>query len=495
MLLALYIALGVVAGGAGGFFVRSRFAKRSDAEVEAKQEQMLLEAKQQAVELKERAQQELSDRKKELDKLEGVVREREGKIDDRLGKIEEELKEIDQRRQSLADREKRIEQADAEHQKQLESIAKLNQDEAKDLLLKQVEQEFQGDLVAKAKEQQGLVQEEFEAWGRKILATAMGRFVGETTSEHSIQPVSIPSEDVKGRIIGKEGRNIQAFEKLTGVDVIIDESPDTVTISSFDSVRRHMARLTLEQLIADGRIHPGKIEEIWEKVRKQVAKEIREAGEQAARDAGVVGLHPDLIKIMGQLKFRTSFGQNVLKHCTEMAPLAAMIAEEMGADVTVARKAAFLHDIGKAVDHEIPGAHHHIGMDIARKYGLSEVVINAIGAHHDDIEAKTVEALIVRMADAISGGRPGARRDTYENYVKRVTELENIAKGFTGVDKAFAIHAGREIRVIVTPTEISDLDAMRLAKDIAAKVEQDMQYPGMIKVNVIRETRHQEYAK
>lgn len=494
-MLALYIALGVLAGAASGYAARSRLRTRSDAQVEAAQEQVLLAAKQQAVELKERAQVELSERKRELDRLEGAVRERETKLDSRLEKIEQDLAQIEEKREKLSEREKSIDRAHQEQLEKLEGIAKLTKAEAKQQLLKDVEVEFADDLVAKAKEQQSLAQEEFDAWGRKILATAMGRFVGETTTEHSITPVSIPSEDVKGRIIGKEGRNIQAFEKLTGVDVIIDESPDTVTVSSFDSVRRHMARLALEQLIADGRIHPGKIEEIWEKVRKQVAKEIQEAGEQAARDAGVVGLHPDLIKIMGQLKFRTSFGQNVLKHCTEMAPLAAMIAEEIGADASIARKAAFLHDIGKAVDHEIPGAHHHISMDIARKYGLSEVVINAIGAHHDDIEAKTVEALIVRMADAISGGRPGARRDTYENYVRRVTELENIAKGFTGVEKAFAIHAGREIRVLVTPTEISDLDAMRLAKDIAKKVEQDMQYPGMIKVNVIRETRHQEFAK
>lgn len=494
-MLVLYIALGVIAGGGLGYAARAKFGKKSDLELEAKQEQLLLDAKKQALDIKEAAQKDLAEKRLQLDQLEAAVRDREGKLDTRLEKMDEELKQIDQRRQSLGERERTIEKAHEEQLAKLESIAKLSKDDAKEQLLKDVEKEFSSDLVAKAKEQQRFAQDELDAWGRKILATAMGRMVSETTSEHSIQPVQIPSEDVKGRIIGKEGRNIQAFEKLTGVDVIIDESPDTVTISSFDSVRRHMARIALEQLIADGRIHPGKIEEIWEKVRKQVAKEIVEAGEQAARDAGVVGLHPDLIRIMGQLKFRTSFGQNVLKHCTEMGPIAAMIAEELGADANIARKAAFLHDIGKAVDHEVPGAHHHIGMDIARKYGLSEVMINAIGAHHDDVEAKTVEALIVRMADAISGGRPGARRDTYENYVKRVKELENIAKGFAGVDKAFAIHAGREIRILVTPSEISDLDAMRLAKDIAKKVEEDMQYPGMIKVNVIRETRHQEFAK
>jgi ribonuclease Y len=494
-MLAVYISLALLGGGVVGFVARNSLRKKSDAQVEAKQQQILLDAKNEAMKIKEQAKSDEDERKKRLDQLETDIRSRETKLDDRFAKIESDFKEVDQKRQILSEREKSIDELKKQQVDKLEAVAKLSREEAKTQLLKEAEVEFKEDIVGKIKEQRTMAQQEFDTWARKILATAMERLASETTSEHAMQAVPIPSEDVKGRIIGKEGRNIQAFEKLTGVDVVIDESPDTVSISSFNPVRRHMAKVAMERLVADGRIHPGKIEEIWEKVETEVAKEIQEAGEQAARDAGLAGLHPDLLKIMGQLKFRTSYGQNVLKHSIEMANLAAMLAAEIGADVNISRKSAFLHDIGKAVDHEVPGPHHHISMDIARKYGMSEVVLNAIGAHHDDIEPKTVEAIIVRIADAISGSRPGARRDSHENYVKRITELENIAKSFTGVDKAFAVHAGREIRILVRPTDVSDLDALRLAKDIAHKVEQDMQYPGMIKVNVIRETRAQEYAK
>lgn len=491
----LYVVLATIVGGGAGFALRNIMRKKSDAQIEAKQQGILLAAKNEALEIRERVKQEEEEKRKGLERLEAVIRERESKLDERLGKIEAELKSLDEKRQALSEREKALEELRVEQMKKLEGIAKLKKEEAREQLLAHAEREYKEDIVGKIKEQKQLAQEEFETWSRKILATVMERLASETTSEHSVAPVSIPSEDMKGRIIGKEGRNIQAFEKTTGVDVIIDESPDTISVSSFDPVRRHMARLAMERLIADGRIHPGKIEEIWEKVEKEVQKEIREAGEEAARQAGIAGLHPDLLKIMGQLKFRTSYGQNVLKHSIEMANLAAMLAAEIGADANIARKAAFLHDIGKAVDHEVPGPHHHISMDIARKYGMSEVVINAIGAHHDDIEAKTVEAIIVRIADAISGARPGARRDSYERYVQRVTELENIAKGFGGIDKAFAVHAGREIRIIVKAAEVDDLGALKLAKDIARKIEQDLQYPGVIKVNVIRETRATEFAK
>ena len=491
----VYITLALVGGGAIGFAARNSLRKKSDAQIEAKQKEIILEAKGEALKIKDQAKSEEEERRRRIDQLEADIRTRESKLDDRFTKIETDLKEMDQKRQNIAEREKSVEELHKQEMEKLEAVAKLSKEEAKTLLLKQAEIEYKDDIVGKIKEQRQLAQQEFDTWARKILATAMERLASETTSEHAIQAIPIASEDMKGRIIGKEGRNIQAFEKLTGVDVIIDESPDTITISSFNPVRRHMAKVAMERLLSDGRIHPGKIEEIWEKVDTEVSKEIQEAGDQAARDAGITGLHPDLLKIMGQLKFRTSYGQNVLKHSIEMANLAAMLASEIGADVNISKKSAFLHDIGKAVDHEVPGPHHHISMDIARKYGMSEVVLNAIGAHHDDIEPKTVEAIIVRIADAISGSRPGARRDSYENYVKRITELENIAKSFTGVDKAFAVHAGREIRILVRPTDVSDLEALKLSKDIARKVEQDMQYPGMIKVNVIRETRAQEYAK
>lgn len=494
-MIGVYIALALLGGMGLGFVLRQSLRKQTEAKIEARQQEILLKAKNDALSIREKAKAEEESRRQEINTLEAKIRAREDKLDERLAKIENELRNLDERREKLAEKEKAIESLYEQQTKKLQIIAKLTPEEARSQLLAWAEKEFKEDIIGKIKEQKQLAQEEFDTWARKILVTAMERLASETSAEHSIQPISIPNEEMKGRIIGKEGRNIQAFEKLTGVDVIIDESPDTITISSFDPVRRHMARVAMEQLVADGRIHPGKIEEIWEKVQKKVNKEIREAGKQAARDAGLAGLHPDLIQIMGQLKFRTSFGQNVLKHSVEMANLSAMIADEIGADANIARKAAFLHDIGKAVDHEVPGPHHHISMDIARKYGMSEVVINAIGAHHDDIEPQTVEAIIVRIADAISGARPGARQDSYENYVKRVTELENIAKGFSGVNKVFAINAGREVRILVKPEDIDDLGALKLAREIAKKIEQDLQYPGMIKVNVIRETRYQAYAK
>jgi ribonuclease Y len=339
------------------------------------------------------------------------------------------------------------------------------------------------------------LQEESEKLSRKILSTVIQRLASEHTTEHVTSTVAIPNEEMKGRIIGKEGRNIQHFEKTTGVDVIIDETPDAVTMSCFDPIRRHIAKVSLERLVADGRINANTIEDTVKKVQEEMNKEIREAGEEAAYEAGVPGLHSDVLKILGRLKFRTSYGQNVLRHSVEMAHIAGMLAAELGADVNVCKKAAIMHDIGKALDHDIPGAHHHISMDIARKYGMSEIVINAIGAHHDDIEPRSVEAIIVKAADAISGARPGARRDSFESYVKRLTELENIANGFEGVEKSYAIQAGREVRIIVKPDQIDDLGALKLAREIAKKVESDLQYPGMIKVNVIRETRAVEFAK
>lgn len=491
----LYIALALFGGGILGYGARTVLRKKSEADLEAKNKELVLKAKDEALKIKEQAKHEAEERKKSLEGLEGQIRNRESKLDERLIKIESELANLDDRRQKISEREKSIDETLEAQNKKLAEVAKMTPEQAKEHLLKWAEEEFKEDIIGKIKEQRTLAQEEFDNWAKKILVTTMERIAHESSAELTISPVRIASEEMKGRIIGKEGRNIQAFEKLTGVDVIIDESPDTITLSCFDPVRRHMAKVTMERLIADGRIHPGKIEEIWEKVEKDTQKEIKETGEQAAREAGITGLHPEVLQIMGQLKYRTSFGQNVLKHSIEMANLAGLIAAEIGADVNVSRKAAFLHDIGKALDHEIPSPHHHISMDIARKYGASEVLINAIGAHHDDIEPKTVEAIIVRIADAISGGRPGARRDSHENYVKRITELENIAKGFEGVDKTFAIHAGREIRVLVRPDKVSDLEAIKLSKNIARKIEQDLQYPGVIKVNVIRETRVHELAK
>ena len=328
-----------------------------------------------------------------------------------------------------------------------------------------------------------------------VILTAMERMASDVTSERTVTAVELSDEDMKGRIIGKEGRNIQALQRATGVDILVDDTPGMIILSSFDPVRRQTARLALEMLMKDGRIHPARIEEVVEKAGKQIDKEIVRAGEDAAREAGVVGIPPEMLRLLGELKFRTSYGQNVLKHSTEMAQLAGVIAEEVGADVRTTKIATLLHDVGKAVTHRIEGKHHHIGAELARKYGMSEAIAHAIEAHHDDIEATTPEAVVVRVCDALSAARPGARNISAENFIERMRDLENIATGFEGIDKAYAISAGREVRVIVRPERIDDLSAIKLSRDIANKIESTMQYPGTIKVNVIRETRAIEYAK
>ncbi len=486
---------GAVIGGLIGYFAKGGLAKKAQDEATAKQKALVLEAKEEALKIRDEAKSEAERNRKELKELEDRVRRREEQITNRG-------EEVDSERKRLLDRERELDQIRAELEDlkgreitELEKVAKLKKDDAKELLLKQVEREFKDDLVRQYKKLREEVKAEAETQSRMILATAIQRLAAEQTTETTTSVVHLPSEDLKGRIIGKEGRNIQAFERATGVDVIIDDSPDSVTLSCFDSVRRAVAKAALEKLLADGRIQPAKIEELVEKAEKDIGKEMEKAAEEAIQELGITGVHPDMVKILGRLKFRTSFGQNVLQHSLEMGHVAGMLAAELGANIEICKKAALLHDIGKAVDADIPGAHHHISMDIARKYGLNEHIVNAIGAHHDDVDPKSVEAIIVRAADAISAGRPGARRETLENYVKRVKELENIALSFGGVNKAFAIQAGREVRILVKPEEVDDLGSLKLARDIARKIEQDMQYPGVIKVNVIRETRSTEYAK
>lgn len=484
-----------VLGIAIGYFVRRQLAATDEQKIEAKQKEIVLAAKDEALKIKEAAKGEEEEKRKRLDEIEKNLMRREETIDRRLETVEKERAAFSEKEKELETIKKQLSEAAEQQKKELEQVAKLKREEAKELLLAQVEKDYKDDLVKKIKELKDALAEESEKLARKILSTVIQRLASEHTTESVTSTVNIPNEEMKGRIIGKEGRNIQHFEKVTGVDLLIDETPDAVTLSCFDPIRRHIAKVTLERLVADGRINAATIEETVKKVQEEINKEIKEAGEAAAYEAGVPGLHSDVLKILGRLKFRTSYGQNVLRHSVEMAHIAGMLAAELGADVNISKKAALLHDIGKALDHDIPGAHHHISMDIARKYGMSEVVINAIGAHHDDIEPKSVEAIIVRSADAISGARPGARRDSFENYVKRLTELENIANSFTGVEKSYAIQAGREVRIIVKPEEIDDYGALKLARDIAKKVEADLQYPGMIKVNVIRETRAVEYAK
>lgn len=485
----------LILGGAAGFVIRRQMAAKTEQDLEAKQKEILLAAKDEALKLKEEAKKQEEEKRKRLDEIEKNLMRREETLDRRAETLDKDRTAIEERQKDIEALKQNLQQAKEKHQAELEKVAKLSKDEAKDILLNQIEKDYKDDLVKKIKDAKEALQEESEKLARKILSTVIQRLASEHTTESVTSTVAIPNEEMKGRIIGKEGRNIQHFEKVTGVDLMIDETPDAVTLSCFDPIRRHVGKVTLERLVADGRINANAIEETFKKVTEEINKEIKEAGEQAAYEAGVPGLHVDVLKILGRLKFRTSYGQNVLRHSVEMAHISGMLAAELGADVNVCKKAALMHDIGKALDHDIPGAHHHISMDIARKYGMSEIVINAIGAHHDDIEPRSVEAIIVKAADAISGARPGARRDSFESYVKRLTELENIANGFEGVEKSYAIQAGREVRIIVKPDQVDDYQALKLAREIAKKIESDLQYPGMIKVNVIRETRAVEFAK
>lgn len=493
--LIIYVGVALLGGAGLGYVGRIYIGKLQRDQFEQKQKEILLEAKSEALKIKEDAKKEEDKLKKDLQELEKSLRRREEMIDRRLESVEDEKKKIVDKEKEINDIKAQIADIRRKQQDHLEKIAKLKKEEAREILLKNIEREYKDDLIRKIKEQKEIAREEAQNIAREILATAVQRLSSDHTVETTTTAVNLPSDEMKGRIIGREGRNIQIFEKETGTDLIIDDTPDTVVISAFDPIRRHVAKIALEKLIADGRIHPARIEELVKKAREEIAQQVKEAGEQAAYEVGVAGLHPDLIKILGRLKFRTSYGQNVLQHSIEATYIAGMLASELGADVNLAKKAALLHDLGKAVDHDVPGAHHHISMDITRKYGLSEDIIHAVGAHHDDIEAKTVEAIIVRAADAISSSRPGARRETLENYVKRLEELENIANSFPGVEKTYAIQAGREVRILVKPEEIDDLTALKLSKDIAKKIEADLQYPGTIKVNVIRETRAIEFAK
>lgn len=496
MSLLLIVGAATAAAGIGiGYVAKTVLTQKNIREAELKQKELLFKAKDEALKIKEEAKKEIDRKQRDLGDWEKNIRRKDENLDRRYDQMESEKKKITDKETETEKLKSEISRIYDEQKEKLQKISKLKTEEAKELLLSAVEKEYKTDIIAKIKSEKQAAKEEASIIAREILATVIERMAADHTAETTVSSVTLPSDEMKGRIIGREGRNIQNFERVTGVDVMIDDTPDTVTISSFDPVRRHIAKVALEKLISDGRIQPSRIEEVVEKVKQDVGLEIKEAGEAAAFEVGVPGLQPDLVKILGRLKFRTSYGQNVLRHSVEVAQLSGMIAAEIGADVALCKKAGLLHDLGKAVDHDIPGAHHHISMDILRKYNASETLINAVGAHHDDIEPKTVEAIIVRAADAISGSRPGARHESLESYIKRLTELENIANSFSGVDKSYAIQAGREVRIIVRPEAIDDLEALKLSKNIAKKIEQDLQYPGTIKVNVIREVRATEYAK
>lgn len=455
---------------------------------EKKAEQLMQKAKDEADELER-------ERRKELKKVEDRLADREVNLDKKLD-------DLDKRTEKLRDQESEVETLKDEirdirgrQQEKLEKIAGLKKKDAAEKLMQMTEKDVKNDLVGLVAKLQKDAMLEAEERAQVILTEAMERMSSEVTAERTVTALKLADDEMKGRIIGKEGRNIQALQRATGVDILVDDTPGMVVLSSFDPIRRQVARLAMEMLMKDGRIHPGRIEEVVAKAQKQITKEVDRAGEDAAREVGVVGIPQELLRLVGELKFRTSYGQNVLMHSTEMAHIAGMIAEEIGADVRVTKIATLLHDMGKAVTHKIEGKHHHIGAELARKAGMSEDIVHAIEAHHDDIEATTPEAMVVRICDALSAARPGARNISAENFAERMKDLENIATSFPGIDKAYAISAGREVRVIVHPEDIDDLSSIKLARDIADKIESTMQYPGTIKVNVIRETRAIEYAK
>ena len=470
-------------------------AKKLYESAQAKYEQMVLEAKEEAVKVRAAAEAESRERRYELQRLERRSSQREERL-------ERKLEALDRRERSLIAREKEIEgtrlQVEEIKDRQLqrlEAISGMSSDEAKQQLLQAVEDEIREDASRKVREWEVRIKDEIDNKARDILATSIQRCATDVVSETTVSVVSLPNDDMKGRLIGREGRNIRALEQATGVDLIIDDTPESVTISSFDPIRREVARVALTNLILDGRIHPARIEEVVEKAKSEVETTIRMEGDQASRKAGVQGLHPELIKLLGRLKFRKSFGQNVLTHSLEVAHIAGMLAAEIGANVTLAKRAALLHDIGKAVDHDVEGPHALIGANLVKQWDKSNEVVQAISEHHGEATTTSALGFILATADAISGSRLGARRESLDQYIKRIEALENVASSFPGVEKAFAIQAGREVRIMVKPEQVDDLAAMRLARDIAKKIEESLEYPGQIRVTVMREVRAVDYAK
>lgn len=505
IVLLLLIAAGL-AGIAFGYFLRwiISLGKKGSVELEIKQRifEANTEAKKIVSEAEEKARKFLEEAKKEIKEREvGIKRQEERLIkkeeflDKRQVDIDKESESVRQKVVEVRAIKDKVDEVLKQRQSELEKISQLSRDEARKELFASVEKESEEDLVARMQKLESQANERLERKAKDILATTIQRLASSVSSDIMTTNVIIPSDEVKGKIIGKEGRNIKAFERVTGVEVIIDDTPGSITLSSFDPIRRQVAKVALENLILDGRIQPVKIEEMVAKSKEEISKIIKEKGEQAAYECGVLNLDPRIIMILGRLHFRTSYGQNVLQHSIEMTHIAGMLAEELGADIAVAKAGALLHDIGKALDHEVAGSHVEIGRRILQKFGASEEIIKAMQAHHGEYPYETIESIIVQVADAISGGRPGARRDTVENYLKRLGELEAIANSFKGVEKSYALQAGREIRIFVTPDQVSDLDAQKMARDIALRVENELKYPGEIRVTVIRETRVVEYAR
>jgi ribonuclease Y len=508
-MILIILLVGLIGAGVG-FFYRKKIAegKIGQAEIEAKRivenakriaeskkKETLVEGREEVHKLRMEAEKENKDRRSELQRLERRLLQKEEHLDKKSDSMEKKEDLLERREEEVTTRQDEVDVLHTQQLAELERISSLTYDEAKALLLSNVERDVKHETAMLIKDLEQQAKDEADKNAREIISTAIQRCAADHVAETTVSVVALPNDEMKGRIIGREGRNIRAIETLTGIDLIIDDTPEAVILSGFDPIRREVARIALEKLIADGRIHPARIEEMVDKARREVDQKIREAGEQATFDTGVHGLHPEIIKILGRLRYRTSYGQNVLNHSIEVSYLAGVMAAELGVDIALAKRGGLLHDLGKALDHEIEGSHVSIGAEVAKKYGESKEILNCISSHHGDEEAICVEAVLVAAADAVSAARPGARRETLENYLKRLTKLEEIAESFDGVENSYAIQAGREIRVMIKPEKIDEAGCIILVRDIVKRIESELEYPGQIKVVIIRETRMIDYAK